>query len=628
MRPKTVLSTWATLALVAQMGGAQLPDPLSDMNPDNAPANYYQPRLLGALDNTLFFATEEPSLGLELWLSQGSAESTAPVADLCPGPCSGAPTALGVAGGRFYFVAHYSSFWSDLAVYSVLPSGLDLQRVLVQSDDVRLAFLESPYPQGYFAEVAGRAVFVALRSDGSKVLLTSSGREGDTVQIFHFADVLDNRFPHGLTQVDASRVTFFLAPGYDEHVDELWVTDGSTAGTRSLRPLGAYAQPSSPQNAGSAAYFISRADTGSNLWITDGTDLGTAQLTHFEDPTSRLQALDVGPSRAYFLVLSATAGQELWSTDGTPANTHPATSFGYHEPFGYDANLLARHSFLAVAGSRAYFIASDGIHSPQLWRTDGDPASTTVVAEICTELECGGSWVEAVGDRALFSGASDLGDELMITDGSGEAASVVLDICPGSCSSRPQGQKVLNSGRVIFSTYPDPFSGIVQLCRPTEPPRGPGPASSGARGDLAQYLDPQFTETDERLFFVGTSGEFGEELWQAADAPDSASVVARVQGVVEGSSPRAFLAGGSELYFVVDLEHGSSTARLVGGEGAPIPDGGFGCNEFYRSDPVVLGESLLYFSCGSRPSIASIPARPPWRSSTWSRPIAFRGPSD
>jgi ELWxxDGT repeat protein len=204
VKPRFVRTCWLTLALVAQIGSAQLPYLLSDLVPGNAPDANRHPKLLATLGSTLFFTVEEPSLGVELWISQGSAESTFPVADLCPGSCSGAPTALGVAGGRFYFVAHFSSFWSDLAVYSVLPSGLDLQRVLVQSDDVRLAFLESPYPQGYFAEVAGLGVFVAMLADGRKSLWSSSGSESDTAQFFEFPDALDDRFPYGLTQVAGS----------------------------------------------------------------------------------------------------------------------------------------------------------------------------------------------------------------------------------------------------------------------------------------------------------------------------------------------------------------------------------------------------------------------------------------
>ena len=212
MRPKTVLCTWATLALVAQMGGAQIPYLLSDMNPDNAPANYYQPRLLGALDNTLFFATEEPSLGLELWLSPG--ERRIDGSGRRPLPW----TLLGRSDGarrRRRTVL----FRRSLQQFLVGPRRLLRAAVgarpaarLVQSDDVRLAFLESPYPQGASPK-SPAAVFVALRSDAARCFSPPRGPSSYTVQIFHFADVLDNRFPHGLTQVDASRVTFFLAPG-------------------------------------------------------------------------------------------------------------------------------------------------------------------------------------------------------------------------------------------------------------------------------------------------------------------------------------------------------------------------------------------------------------------------------
>lgn len=163
---------------------------------------------------------------------------------------------------------------------------------------------------------------------------------------------------------------------------ELWVSDGTTAGTRRVRDLvpgmGA-AFPSSYDmtlvTAGSLAYFLAGPQGGTKrLWRSDGTESGTFLL---DGPSSSptftgVSRLDAVGERAYFAASDAAAGEEFWSTDGSVVGTARIADV-------WAGSTGSRPSLLGLVGSTLLFMADDGIHGREPWSYNLTPATDSPV---------------------------------------------------------------------------------------------------------------------------------------------------------------------------------------------------------------------------------------------------------
>jgi ELWxxDGT repeat protein len=111
---------------------------------------------------------------------------------------------------------------------------------------------------------------------------------------------------------------FFTASDRD-HGQELWVTDGTPAGTHRVRDLLPGTGSSYPQDltaAGGLLYFTADdGEHGRELWVTDGTEAGTRLVDDlnpggFSSSPSRLAAT---PSNLFFAADDGTTGVEPWA---------------------------------------------------------------------------------------------------------------------------------------------------------------------------------------------------------------------------------------------------------------------------------------------------------------------------
>lgn len=101
-----------------------------------------------------------------------------------------------------------------------------------------------------------------------------------------------------------------------------------------------------------------------------------------------------------------------------------------------------------------YFVADDGLHGGEIWRTDGTGEGTELFLDICPG-PCS-SWPSSLtifGDLIGFRASDGLhGVELWVSNGTREGTRMPRDLCPGGCSSWADGLTSAG-GRLFFVTH-------------------------------------------------------------------------------------------------------------------------------------------------------------------------------
>ena len=115
--------------------------PLLDCLPDCT----FRANLAPIHGNQLFFTIETPSLGRELWASDGTREGTGAVADACPGPCNSEFAPYSVGDTLFFFGSLQESSGSanpapeeQTRVYRLARGSLEPVASLAALDGVRV----------------------------------------------------------------------------------------------------------------------------------------------------------------------------------------------------------------------------------------------------------------------------------------------------------------------------------------------------------------------------------------------------------------------------------------------------------------------------------------------------------
>jgi ELWxxDGT repeat protein len=138
--------------------------------------------------------------------------------------------------------------------------------------------------------------------------------------------------PSGFTAV-GSQVFFAATTG--AHGRELWVTDGTAAGTHEVVDInptpGVGSDPDQLTALGDRVYFFADAGAGLALWKSDGTATGTKPLSGALGKTHWDISLASVSGR---LFVTASLGEcctqsKLWTSDGTVRGTRAIATLGY-----------------------------------------------------------------------------------------------------------------------------------------------------------------------------------------------------------------------------------------------------------------------------------------------------------
>ena len=331
------------------------------------------PQELTAVEQTLYFTASDGVHGRELWMSDGTHDGTRMVRDITPGARSSRLSHLTRVGSRLYF---------GRVTYLGDEANDDIWR----SDGTRAGTrLVSHLNQGQLGETAGvagtlyftfehgiglwkshgaltaelpgtvlhRGTAYDLTAVGSTLYFglddmytepslwkTDTSMTGATRLANHVHPAILTRFGDGLA--------FVARP----NVGQLWVSEGTVAGTTSIADIGPF-DAEYPQDyveiaaVGDALYVANFDDVASHLWTTDGTSTGTALVR------------DIGAGNltdvAGVLCFLGGVDDSLFESDGTDPGTQPVATFP------------SSPMELTAVGGRLYFSARDGVHGWELW---------------------------------------------------------------------------------------------------------------------------------------------------------------------------------------------------------------------------------------------------------------------
>ncbi len=240
-------------------------------------------------------------------------------------------------------------------------------------------------------------IFAALATNDSNwQLFRTNGFSPVQISDFGGRDAVSGA-PDGPIFMTAHEGLLFFAQTDATNGFELWVTDGSFAGTRivkDINPGSAGSYPTLLTSTPSGLYFAAQTvDGGSELWISDGTSSGTRQVADlapgnrgglpwewgdfgfyyegfnddFGQPSwplpPRVEFEPIADGRVVFRAWDDFGGSELWITDGNTPGTIPVSDIA---PGRANAN----PGWFAARGNEVVFSADDGTTGRELWRID------------------------------------------------------------------------------------------------------------------------------------------------------------------------------------------------------------------------------------------------------------------
>ncbi len=366
------------------------------------------------------------------------------------------------------------------------------------------------------------------------------------------------------------------------HGEELWVSDGTAAGTYlvkdiwpSTEPDGTAAFSSKPEHftaAPSGMYFGAshREDPDNppfhdyNLWYSNGQVGNAAQVPGFSLALSTsLPDAEVMGGSLYVAGWDETDGIELWKVSGTSASriTDIEPADGGSNP-----------TDLTVVGSTVFFSADNSATSGrELWITDGTPGAESLIDIVPGVTGSNPTGITAFLGKAFFAATTDAGEtELWASDGTPGGTALFKDLnTQTGGSSSPDN--FVSAGSLLFFEANDGVTG-----------EGLWATDGTPGGTLMVRLftgAPIFSRIafDGKLFFVTSDPVSGIELWVSDGTVGGTQLFIDVYPgtttIGETTSPNSSMpteltVAGDFLFFVADDAAHRQALRVTDGTAA------------------------------------------------------------
>ena len=254
---------------------------------------------------------------------------------------------------------------------------------------------------------------------------------------------------------------------------EVYITDGTSAGTKLVRDINAGAVSSAPDGStvifNGFLYFTAvTALQGRELWRTDGTFAGTTLVKDIIPGIPGSNAADnynLFTNGSYILFAASTLsnGVELYKSDGTGVGTNLLVDINTANAGADSSN---PRSFYSI-NNKVIFAAKDATHGEEMWVTDGTVGGTQLLKDINvgggsgTAFEFFGfsspifTYAHTFSGNAFFNAYDGTSTgQVWKTDGTPGNTTLLKDIVPGP-SITPAFVFLINAvdvpGKFIFS---------------------------------------------------------------------------------------------------------------------------------------------------------------------------------
>lgn len=261
-----------------------------------------------------------------------------------------------------------------------------------------------------FITFKNRLFFTGIELGQSWRPYISDGTTAGTKLLKNITILNNNNSFYGFTHWTISGDKMFFIAKDTINGNELWVTDGTENGTRLVKNI-------SPRDTSTSIVKIHSLSNGKvyfylsphnqplkvQLWVSDGTDAGT--YSFFEASTISIN-IDVFNNQMYYYIYEG-----LWVTDGTTNGSRlvknlkePNTEVGgIFNPF--------------VATSQKFFFSTYASNGYRLWVSDGTTQGTFILDTLLTAS----GYMIPMGNKILLSGSTGSGNSyaqgIWVSDG-------------------------------------------------------------------------------------------------------------------------------------------------------------------------------------------------------------------
>ncbi len=470
---------------------SQTPQILADINPGGNAVSYKT--TMFEMYGTGYFAANDGATGSELWKTDGTSAGTSMVSDIWPGANSSFPHAFGKIGTKLIFGATENPGLEKLYISDGTAAGTTPLKSI------------SPYynPASsihLITSFGNSLVFIAEDGQHGAEPWITDGTEAGTTMIRDIDSITDHGSMDWTTTFTMLNNKFYFAATESVHGYELWVSDGTTAGTTLVKDINpgvadAFSYPTDITVSGGKLFFWADDGVhGTELWVSDGTTAGTQMVKDIKSGTSPSgnSMFEIAPynGKVCFPADNGTTGRELWMSDGTAAGTQLIKDIN-------PGNNYSDAKYFCEYNGKLYFSAYTNADGEQLWVTDGTTAGTFKAKDVYpgnlsqifkTIVYNGRLYFTALtptNGRQLFQYESSAGNLTVISP-----ATITIDACaPGGYPSYPslvngsffypaayetaKGTEfyklttqagIAPSGKIpAISLFPNPAEGLVSL---------------------------------------------------------------------------------------------------------------------------------------------------------------------